>query len=207
MGPSRAYHTPEGEECQTSVEHGSPLWAEPAVGYCSRRPHPSPMWGSRFVGARAVGPWVAEQKPLGKTTLRGNPSSEMTYLPTFSVYRLARGRLNSKTPAVATDRLLWPPPCVVTAFRVYGLPRRDWNNKTSAVATRSLLCARPCVCTAFRMYRLAYDPLNNKIPAPATHRLLCAPPCVCTAICVHRLVCESPHPPYPPVPPPCTSVM
>ena len=47
----------------------------------SRRPRPSPMWGSRIVGARAVGPWVGEQKPLRKTPLRGNPSPEMTYLP------------------------------------------------------------------------------------------------------------------------------
>ena len=82
MGPSPTYHPPEGEECETSVEHGLPLWAEPAVGYCSRRPRPSPMWGSRFVGARAVGPWVGEQKPLGKSPLRGNPSPESTYLPT-----------------------------------------------------------------------------------------------------------------------------
>ena len=83
MGPSPTYHPPEGEESETSVEHGLPLWAEPAVGYCSRRPRPSPMWGSRFVGARAVGPWVGEQKPLGKSPLRGNPSPESTYLPTF----------------------------------------------------------------------------------------------------------------------------
>ena len=61
---------------------GLPLCAEPVVGYCSRRPHPSPMWGSRFVGARAVGPWVGEQKPLVKSPLRGNPSPESTYLPT-----------------------------------------------------------------------------------------------------------------------------
>ena len=82
MGPSPTYHPPEGQECETSVEHGLPLWAEPAVGYCSRRPRPSPMWGSRFVGARAVGPWVGEQKPLGNSPLQGNPSPESTYLPT-----------------------------------------------------------------------------------------------------------------------------
>ena len=81
------YHRPKGEECETSVEHGLPLWAGPAVGYCSLRPRPSPMWGSRFVGARAVGPWVGEQKPLGKTPLQGNPSPEKTDLPT-----LPRGR-------------------------------------------------------------------------------------------------------------------
>ena len=85
MGPSPTYHPPKGEECETSVEHGLPLWAEPAVGYCSRRPRPSPMWGSRFVGARAVGPWVGEQKTLGKSPLRGNPSPESTHLPTFSL--------------------------------------------------------------------------------------------------------------------------
>ena len=83
MGPSPKYHPPQGEEFETSVEHGLPLWAEPAVGYCSRRPRPSPMWGSRFVGARAVGPWVGEQKPLGKSSLRGSPSPESTYLPTY----------------------------------------------------------------------------------------------------------------------------
>ena len=83
MGPSPTYRPPEGEECETSVEHGLPLWAEPAVGYCSRRPRPSPMWGSRLLGARAVGPWVGEQKPLGKTPQRGTPSPESTYLPTL----------------------------------------------------------------------------------------------------------------------------
>ena len=35
------------------------------------------------MGARAVGPWVGEQKPLGKSPLRGNPSPESTYLPTY----------------------------------------------------------------------------------------------------------------------------
>ena len=34
------------------------------------------------MGAREVGPWVGEQKPLGKSPLRGNPRSESTYLPT-----------------------------------------------------------------------------------------------------------------------------
>ena len=81
MGPSPTYHLPEGKECETSVEHGLPHWAEPAVGYSSRRPRPSPMWGSRFVEARAVGPLVGEQKPLGKSPLQGNPSPETTYLP------------------------------------------------------------------------------------------------------------------------------
>ena len=82
MGPSPTYHPPKGAERETLVEHGLPLRAELAVGYCSRRPLPSPMWESRFVGACAVGPWVGEQKPLGKTPLRGNPSPEMIYLPT-----------------------------------------------------------------------------------------------------------------------------
>ena len=85
MGPSPTCHPPEGEECETLVEDGLPLWAELAVGYCSRRLRPSPVLGSRFVGARAVGPWVGEQKPLGKTPLGGNPSPEMTYLPTSSM--------------------------------------------------------------------------------------------------------------------------
>ena len=83
MGPSPTYHPPEREGCEPLVEHGLPLWAEPAVGYCSRRPRPSPMRGSRFVGARAVGPRVGEQKPLGKTPVGGNFGPEMTYLPTL----------------------------------------------------------------------------------------------------------------------------
>ena len=37
------------------------------------------------MGASAVGPWVGRQMPLGKTPLRGNPSPEMTYLPTYPV--------------------------------------------------------------------------------------------------------------------------
>ena len=81
MEPSPTYHPPAQEGCETSVEHGLPLLAEPAVGYCSRRPRPSPMWGSRFVLAREVGPWVGEQMLLGKTPLGGNPSPELTYLP------------------------------------------------------------------------------------------------------------------------------
>ena len=88
MGPSPTYHPPEPEECETWVEHGLPVWAESAVGYCSRRPRPSPMWGSRFVGARAVGPWLGGQKPLGKTPRGGSPSPEMTYLPTYLPSRL-----------------------------------------------------------------------------------------------------------------------
>ena len=80
MGPFSMYYPPRGEECETLVKHGLPLWAEPAVGYCSRRPPPPSMWGSRFVGAREVGMSVSEQKPLGKTPLRGNPGSEKTLL-------------------------------------------------------------------------------------------------------------------------------
>ena len=102
MGPSPTYHAPEGEECETLVEHGLPLWAGPAVGYCLRRPRPSPMLESRFVGARAVGPWLGEQKPLGKTPLRGNPSHEMTYLPT---YLQGKARVKRLKPQVTTRHL------------------------------------------------------------------------------------------------------
>ena len=73
MRPSPTYHRLEGEKSETSVEHGLPLWAAPAVGYCSRRPRPSPMSGSRFVGAREVGPLVGEQKPLVKTPWGATP--------------------------------------------------------------------------------------------------------------------------------------
>ena len=37
MGPSPLCHRREGEECETSVEHGLPLRAEPAGG------HPPPL--------------------------------------------------------------------------------------------------------------------------------------------------------------------
>ena len=60
MGPFPTYQLPEGEESETSVEHGLSLWAEPAVGCCLQRRHPSTTWRSRFVGAREVGPWVGE---------------------------------------------------------------------------------------------------------------------------------------------------
>ena len=48
--------TPQGEGSETSVEHGLPLWGEPDGGYCSRRPSPSPTWGSHLPGARELGP-------------------------------------------------------------------------------------------------------------------------------------------------------
>ena len=64
MGPSPTYHPPKGEECKTTVEHGLPLWAEPAGGYCSRRPSRSFTCGSRFVGACEVGLCISERKPL-----------------------------------------------------------------------------------------------------------------------------------------------
>ena len=82
MGPSPTYHSPEGEECETLVEHWLPLCPDPVVGYCSRQLRPSPMWRSRFVGACAVGPWLGEQNPLGKTPLRGNLRPESTRPPT-----------------------------------------------------------------------------------------------------------------------------
>ena len=54
MQPSATYHRPEGEECETSVEHGLPLWAVPAAGclWRQRSPLPRPLL---FVGAREVG--------------------------------------------------------------------------------------------------------------------------------------------------------
>ena len=83
MGPTPMYHPFKGEGCETSVEHGLHLWAEPDGGYCSRRPSPSPTWGSRFVGARQLGPRVGEPKPNGKTPFGGNSSPNMTYLRTI----------------------------------------------------------------------------------------------------------------------------
>ena len=85
MGPSPTYHPSEGEESDTSVEHGCLLRAERAVGSCSRRPRFSPTWGSCFVGTPEVGPWVAPQRPLCKSPLGGRTSPEMTYLPTSTL--------------------------------------------------------------------------------------------------------------------------
>ena len=73
MGPVPTYHPPKREECETMVEHGLPLWAEAAGGYCSRQLSPSPTWGRRYVGAREVGAWSGERKPLGKTPLEAVP--------------------------------------------------------------------------------------------------------------------------------------
>ena len=101
MGPFPMYHPPEGEECETSVEHGLPLWAERAVGYCSRRPPPSPMWGICFVGACAVELWVGEERPLGKTPLGGNPRPETTYLPT-STWISSRDTCRTASPFSGT---------------------------------------------------------------------------------------------------------
>ena len=95
MEPSPMYHPPEGEGCETSVENGLPLWAEPAVGCCSRRPSPFLMWGSGFVGAREVGPWVVS-KSLLVSPLRGEPPSRNdppTYLPTANLKHISEREL------------------------------------------------------------------------------------------------------------------
>ena len=74
MGPTPTYHPPKGEGCETSVEHG-------LHGF-SRRPSPSPTWGSRFVGARELGPLAGEPKLHGKTPFGGTQSQHdvPTYL-------------------------------------------------------------------------------------------------------------------------------
>ena len=62
------------------------------------------------MGARAVGPWVGEQKPLGKSPLRGNPSPESTYLPTYSTYdqEILSGMvlLSSQLPPLASNPIV-----------------------------------------------------------------------------------------------------
>ena len=145
MGPSPTYHPPKGEECETSVEHGVLLWAEPAVGYCSRRPRPSPMWGGRFVGARAVGPWVGEQKPLGNTPLRGNPSPEMTYLPTLPVVVAGLIRGDGVNPDPLVDDLC----------------RRRIHPYVLAVPFVSLYEVVVYVLEQIRPFRVVQGPLNG----------------------------------------------
>ena len=102
MGPSTIHHPPA--ERNVRLRSHMALWAEPPVGYCSRRPRPSPMWGSRFVGARAVEPWVGEQKPLGKTPPRGNPNPQTSYLPTA---QWVCGWLGLRRPPIWTPRPAW----------------------------------------------------------------------------------------------------
>ena len=58
------------------------------------------------MGARAVGPWVGEQKPLGKTPLGGSPSPEMTYLPTFSTVVLRTIRVDAASRPTVMDQVL-----------------------------------------------------------------------------------------------------
>ena len=114
MGPYPTYHPPEGEECETSVEHGLPLWAEPAVGCCSRRPSPSPTWGSRFVRAREVGPWVGAvaPSPTERTVMWGWPLLQPT----------AQGRGGRPHPSFPLSKGLHPQrsldavPCACGAY-------------------------------------------------------------------------------------------
>ena len=41
---------------------------------------------------------MGEQKPLGKSPLRGNPSSESTYLPTYTLLRWPYNTLSTNAP-------------------------------------------------------------------------------------------------------------
>ena len=109
MGPSATYHPPKGEKWETTVKHELPLWPEPTIGYCSRRPSICSTCGSRFVGAREVGPRVSEQKPLGK-----NPSPRHD-LPTYLTITLQnRGYMGLTLPihpvpgAILLPQICWP---------------------------------------------------------------------------------------------------
>ena len=91
-------------------------------------------------------PRTSPPYPLPRTSPPVSPRNRS--LPRFArqTARFARRggqpphlRLDYKTPAVATDRLLCARPCVCTAFRVYRLARGPFNNKTLAVATDRLL--------------------------------------------------------------------
>ena len=93
MGPSPTYHPPEGEECETQVEHVLPRTRCRVLLAATA---PFPHVGSRFVEARAVGPWVGEQKPLGKTPPLGSPSPESTYLPYLVLHHIPEGALISR---------------------------------------------------------------------------------------------------------------
>ena len=93
MGSTLMFHPRKREGCDTPIDHGLPLWAEPDGGYCSRRPSPSPTWQSRFVGARELGPWVGEPKLQGKTPMRGNPGPDRTYLPSCPSLNLGSSQM------------------------------------------------------------------------------------------------------------------
>ena len=142
MGPSPTYHPPEGGECENSVEHGLPLWAEPAVGYCSRRPRPSLMWGSRFVGARAVGQWVGEQKLLGKTPCGATPvPSRPTYLPTFQL----------------TPSILFVHPENIMNFTLFG------SSKAADDGLSTLFNYSPS--QLFQEHQASNSPLHTRLPS------------------------------------------
>ena len=190
MEPSPTCHLPEGEERETSVEHGLALWAEPAVGYCSRRPRPSPMWGSRFVGARAVGPWVGEQEPLGKTPLGGKPSPKMTYLPTLPGCRggctappgpLVAGPPRPPSPAGVALRPSHPLPPLSPVLPVRGAPSPPALGSLPRPWSPAPVCPLPPVALSVPLT----VPCTN--PPPAAARAFALPLCL---------------PPPPPPPPP-----
>ena len=57
MGASPRYHLPKREECETSVEHGLPLWAEPCCRVLLAATAPFPSVGQPLCGgtsSRAV---------------------------------------------------------------------------------------------------------------------------------------------------------
>ena len=70
--------------------------------------------------------------------------------------------LNTKTPAVATDRLVCAPPCVWTAK-----PPLTWARFVRQTARFARRGGQP-----------PHSPLNTKTLAVAIDHLLCAPPCV-----------------------------
>ena len=73
MGPTPMNHPLKGDGCETLVQHGLPLLADPDDGYCSRRPCPSPSCRSCFVGALELGPSGVSQSPEVRIPLGATP--------------------------------------------------------------------------------------------------------------------------------------
>ena len=86
------------------------------------------------MGARAVGPWVGEQKPLGKTPLGGNSSPAMTYIPTFCAGALSSRFFLPSSPFIP---FCFSAACLIACMY--------------SVALHTLLCLQRLVCVSMAM--------------------------------------------------------
>ena len=108
------------------------------------------------MGARDIGPWLVEPKPLGKTPFPGNPSPEMIYLPICAI--LGQGIVKE-----------FFEPLFLTVSKAIILGGKGLMLKkifTNTATIRKVSRTRPCHCASSTAYTRFLHPLSRDSHRP-----------------------------------------